>query len=91
VHITKLRIDGQFFLLEDDQDIAALKKEIVDAANGRARFIEFTSVGHGQVSVLMNPTFPARFEVQERTEEEMAEWERNPPSIDVDFDSYTHH
>jgi hypothetical protein len=38
--------------------------------------------------VLVTPAFGARFEIQERSEEEVAEWEDNPPAIDFDVYSY---
>lgn len=86
--ITKLRIDGQFFYLAEDQDTDALKRDIVAAVTTGPRFIEFTAIGHGEVSALMMPSLGARFEIQERTEEEIEEWAEHPPV--VDFDAYGH-
>lgn len=88
MEITKLRIDGQFFYLEADQDTDVLKREIIAAVTTGPRFIDFTAIGHGKVSVLMMAELGARFETQERTAEELAEWAENPPIID--FDAYGH-
>jgi len=88
MQIIKLRIDGQFFYLENGQDTDALKREIIAAVTTGAGFVDFIAIGHGQVSVLVTPSFGARFEVQERTEEQIAEWEENPPVID--FEAYGH-
>ena len=82
--ITKLRIDGQFFYLDDDQDTAALKREIVAAVTAGPRFIDFTAIGHGEVSVLMTAHIGARFEVLERSQDQIDEWNQNPPVVDYD-------
>jgi hypothetical protein len=86
--VIKLRIDGQFFYLENDQDTEAIKRDIIAAVTTGARFVDFTAIGHGKISVLATPAFGARFEIQERTEEQVAEWEENPPVID--FEAYGH-
>lgn len=80
--ITRLQIDGQVFYLDDAQDVDALEAEIVEAASARAAFVRFDTVGRGRVSVLVTPHLGVRFEVQERTEEEVAEWEAHPPVVD---------
>ncbi|MBD8703950.1 hypothetical protein SOM11_13475 [Frigoribacterium sp. CFBP9039] len=84
MRITRLRIDGQFFHLDEDQDTATLKREIIAAASAGPRFIDFTAIGHGEVSVLMTPQMGARFEVLERSQEEIDEWNHNPPVVDYD-------
>ena len=89
MRITKLRIDSQMFYLAPDEDVDGLKQRIRDTARGPADYVVFTPVGFGEVSVLMTPHTPVRFEEQERTEEEVAEWEQHPPRADVTFDSYT--
>ena len=81
--IIKLRIDGQQFYLDADTDLDELKERLLSAARGRARFIDFQPVGHGVVSVLMSPQTPVRFEVEERSEEQLAEWALNPPETDL--------
>ena len=83
--IIRLRIDGHLFYLDPEQDVDALKEQVLTAARGVAEFLVFTPIGHGEVSVLMAPTTPVRFEVQERTEEEVASWEENPPSADFEL------
>jgi hypothetical protein len=80
--ITKLRIDSQMFFLEPGQDVAALKRQILTAARGVADFVIFTTVGHGEVAVLMTPATPVRFEQQEHSDEQIAAWEENPPEAD---------
>lgn len=85
MRVTKLRIDGQFFYLDHEQNIPALKAEILESAIKGPRFIDFTAIGHGEVSVLMMPSLGARFEIQDRTEEELAEWDENPPIIDYEM------
>lgn len=82
VLINRVRIDSQFFYLEPAADVAGLKDQILDAARGVAQFVVFTPVGYGQVSVLMTPHTAVRFEEQQRTEEEVAGWEENPPATD---------
>jgi hypothetical protein len=84
--INKLRIDSQVFYLSPDEDIAALKQQILDAARGVADFVVFTPVGHGLVSVLVTPHTPVRFEEQERSEDELHEWENDPPRTDYTTD-----
>jgi hypothetical protein len=82
MQITRLRIDGQFFYLDATQDVAALQDQIAEAAATRAVFVHFDTVGHGRVSVLVTPHLGVRFETQEHTAEEVAEWEAHPPVID---------
>jgi hypothetical protein len=88
--INKLRIDSQMFYLEPDEDVEALKKQILETARGVADFIEFRPIGLGKVSVLMTPNTPVRFEEQEHTHDELQEWEQEPPRTDynLDFDAF---
>jgi hypothetical protein len=86
VKIDKLRIDGQMFILEPQNDVAALKTQIVDAVRDGARFIDFTTVGHRQVSVLVTAHIPVRFEIIEKSEEQYDQWEKHPPSYDDHLD-----
>jgi len=86
--IVKLRIDGQQFFLAEGSDAEALKQHILDAARGVAEFVDFQPVGHGVVSVLMTPQTPVRFEVEERSEEQLNEWASEPPTSDVGAYSY---
>lgn len=87
MNITKLRIDGQFFYLDTSADVPALKELILAAATDGPRFIDFTAIGHGEVSVLMTPHLGVRFEVVKRTQDQVDEWEKIPPV--VDFDVYS--
>ncbi|MDQ0744167.1 hypothetical protein QFZ62_001475 [Clavibacter sp. B3I6] len=80
--ITRLQIDSQTFYLDDAQDVDALQAEIVEAAARSASFVHFDTIGHGRVSVLVTQRLGVRFEIQDRTEEELAEWEAHPPVID---------
>jgi len=82
MNITKLQIDGQAFYLDEAQDVDVLQSQIVEAASTSAAFVHFGTIAHGRVSVLVTPHLGVRFEVQERTEEEVAEWEAHPPVID---------
>jgi hypothetical protein len=84
--ISKLRVDGQMFILEPGQDVAGLEEEILEAVRGGAGFVRFGTVGRGLVSVLVTPKIGVRFESLERTEQEIAEMELDPPPIDVDSD-----
>jgi hypothetical protein len=80
--INKVHVDGQTFILAADQNVAALKQEIVAAlGGGRSAFVDFATVGLGLISVLITPHLPIRFETIERTEEQMLEWEAYPPAV----------
>ncbi|WP_238439513.1 hypothetical protein [Microbacterium sp. JZ31] len=50
---TEIRINGESFLLAQGQDLAALKKQIVDAAHSLGDFVEFVVVGNRSVSALI--------------------------------------
>ncbi len=84
--ISKIRIDGQMFLLEPDQSVEELKERIVDSARKGAEFVQFEAVGYGRVSVLATANIPVRIEELERTEDQLAELEKDPPPIDVTGD-----
>jgi hypothetical protein len=45
-------------------------------------------VGRSVVSVLITPQVGVRFEVLERDEAQLAEWEQNPPHIDPRSEDY---
>jgi hypothetical protein len=81
--ITMLQIDSQKFYLDDTQDVDSLQEQIVEAASTSAAFVHFDTIGHGRVSVLVTQRLGVRFEIQERTEEELAEWEAHPPVVDA--------
>lgn len=90
MNIIQARIDGQRFFLSEDHDLTALKQQIVTAVREGADFVEFESIGRGSISVLITPTIPVRFETISRTDEQVDEWEHNPPPIDthLDMDEY---
>ena len=81
--VTKVRFDGQVFLLEPNQDVSAKMREIVAAARQGSDFVEFHTVGHGVISLLITPNLPIRFETIERTESELEKIEADPPPLDV--------
>ncbi|PPF79065.1 hypothetical protein C5B96_13560 [Subtercola sp. Z020] len=90
MQIIKARVDGQIFLLRAGTDIAALKSSIVAAVRHGADFVDFDTAGRGLISVLITPTIPVRFEIVERSQEQVDDWQENPPSIDglVDAETY---
>lgn len=83
-----MRIDGQQFFLAPDFDLDGLKSQLLDSARGVAEFVDFQPIGHGLVSVLMTPQTPVRLEVEERSEEQITEWEEHPPTSDLSSDFY---
>jgi hypothetical protein len=44
-----------------------------------ADFVIFTTVGHGEVAVLMTPATPVRFEQQEHSDEQIAAFVLSEP------------
>jgi len=80
--INKVRFDGQTFLLDPDQDLAETKQAIVAAAREGSDFVDFQVLGHGTISLLVTPNLPVRFEIIERSEEELERFEADPPSLD---------
>ncbi|GAA4682499.1 hypothetical protein [Frondihabitans cladoniiphilus] len=88
MQINKLRIDGHLLYLEPSQNVAQLKEQILASARGVAEFIDFSPVGFGQISVLMTPTTPVRFELEEHTDEQVAEWEKHPPFENYNLDDF---
>jgi hypothetical protein len=80
--VNKVRFDGQTFLLDPTQDVDATKKAIVAAVREGSAFVDFLTVGHGSISLLVTPSLPVRFEVIERTEEELERLETDPPPFD---------
>jgi hypothetical protein len=82
MQVSKVRFDGQTFLLDPGQDVDETKQAIVAAARDGSDFVDFRTVGHGTISVLVTPNMPVRFEIIERTEEELEAIEADPPPID---------
>lgn len=81
---TRLRIDGQVFLLSDTIDVDDLKRQMVSAVQAGPAFVNFDTHAHGTVSVLMTPLVPVRFESMEKTEEEVDDWVETTPTFDLD-------
>jgi hypothetical protein len=86
--VVKLRIDGQMFFLRAEVDLPELQKQILAAVTGPAAFVSFRPVGYDEVTVLVTPHVPIRFEVEEHAESEVEEWAERPPAIDVTFPSF---
>ena len=83
MRIIKVRFDNQTFLLDPEQDVEETKRAIVAAAREGSEFVDFRTVGHGTISLLVTPNLPVRFEVVERSEEELEAIEADPPPIDL--------
>lgn len=77
---TLLTIDGHRYELAADQDLDALKRQLVDAVTGAARFVDVALAGQGRatVSVLVTPRVQARFEQRQADELDVAD-------VDVDL------
>lgn len=84
--VTRLRIDSQVFYLPETEDVPDLKRRIETAAQNHAKFVEFMTIGHGRVSVLVTPVIGVRFEEKERTPDEVDQMELVPPTIDFGYD-----
>ncbi|MBT2485947.1 MULTISPECIES: hypothetical protein [unclassified Microbacterium] len=80
--VNKVRFDGQTFLLDAEQDVDKTKAAIVAAMREGSDFVEFRTVGHGTISLLVAPGVPVRFEVIERSAEELERHELEPPPLD---------
>ena len=89
--INQVHVDGQTFILASDENVPALKELILTSLRSTgSAFVDFRTVGRGLISVLITPSLPVRFEILDRTEQQMAKWESDPPvindehSIDID-------
>jgi hypothetical protein len=80
--VNKVRFDGQTFLLDPQQDLDETKQAIVTAAREGSDFVDFRTVGHGTISLLVTPNLPVRFEIIERTEAELEKLQADPPPLD---------
>lgn len=87
---TKLRIDGQVFLLTDTIDIPMLKQEILTAVQAGAAFVNFDTHASGIVSVLMTPQISVRFESMEVSEDDANDWVESFPTFDLEGYSLEH-
>jgi hypothetical protein len=88
MQISKVRFDGQTFLLDPAQDVGETKAAIVAAARHGSDFVDFRTIGHGTISLLVTPNLPVRFETIERTEQELKDLEADPPPLDRWLDTY---
>ena len=82
--VNKVRVDGQMFILDPGQDVRELQERIIEAVRQGAGFVEFQTVGRATITVLVMPGVPVRFEVIDRSEEQLTEWEARPPRIEPD-------
>ncbi len=80
--VNKVRFDGQTFLLDANQDVDETKQKIVAAMREGSDFVDFRTVGHGTISLLVAPGVPVRFEVVERSAEELERFEIDPLPLD---------
>lgn len=88
MHVTRVRFDGQTFLLDPAQDVAAAKEAVVMAARQGAGFVDFRTVGHGVISLLVTPSIPVRFETVERSPAQLKGLEDDPPPLERWADRY---
>lgn len=89
MRVNKVRFDGQTFLLDSGQDLDGTKEAIVAAMRDGAGFVDFRTVGHGTISLLVAPGVPVRFEVLDKSQEEIDRYQTDPPPLDspwMDFD-----
>lgn len=84
--VTRLRIDSQVFFLSETEDVPELKRRIETAAQNKAKFVEFMTIGHGRVSVLVTAVIGVRFEETEHSHAEVDQMELDPPTIDFVYD-----
>ena len=82
--VNKVRVDGQMFILDPDQNVQDLQDRIINAVRQGAGFVQFETIGRATIAVLVTPGVAVRFEVLERTEEQVNEWEARPPRIEPD-------
>jgi len=80
--VNKVRFDGQTFLLDPEQDVDETKRAIVAAVREGSDFVDFRTIGYGVISLLVTPTLPVRFEVIERSAEELEAFEEHPLPFD---------
>ncbi|WEO77969.1 hypothetical protein BJQ94_02710 [Cryobacterium sp. SO2] len=93
MRINKVHVDGQAFIIAEDENVPALKEQILASLKvGRSAFVDFESTGIGLVSVLITPNVRVRFEAFDRTEEQMRDSEPVATSQDIaDIDWFLEH
>lgn len=62
-----LRIDGQSFRIDPDQNTDALRADVLRASQ-RTEYVHFLALGGGQVSVLVGARTSASFEVHDHAQ-----------------------
>lgn len=70
--VAKIRIGGRMFILDQGQDLDALRRDIVAAAASGADFVHFETAGHISVSALVTPYLPVRISEFESNAEQSA-------------------
>ena len=58
------------------------------AAREGAAFVDFRTVGHGVISLLVTASIPVRFETVERSPAQLKRLEDDPPPLDRWSDRY---
>lgn len=88
VKVNKVRVDGQMFILDPDQDVEQLQREILDAIRAGGKFVNFNTVGRATISVLITAGIAVRFEVIDTPDGQLDQWEKRPPLIEPDEMEY---
>ena len=89
--VAKIRIGGRMFILDPDQDLDVLRRDIVAAAASGAGFVFFETAGHISVSALVTPHLPVRISEFESVADNSAESDRAAPIADEPpFDDGAH-
>jgi hypothetical protein len=70
--VAKIRIGGRMFILDPEQDLDGLRRDIVAAASSGADFVHFVTAGNVAVSALVTPYLPVRISEIETTPEQAA-------------------
>lgn len=86
--VNKVRVDGQMFILDPDQDVEQLQREILDAIRAGGKFVNFNTVGRATISVLITAGIAVRFEVIDTPDGQLDQWEKRPPLIEPDEMEY---
>ena len=86
--ITRVRVDGQSFVLVPGSNVKLLKAKIVEAARQGAGFVKFKTVGRSTISVMITPHVGVRFETAHEGDAQVEEWQEHPPAIDLDLGAY---
>jgi hypothetical protein len=87
---TEVHVSGQMFILSSNSVVEALKNEVVMAVRGGGSFVDFDTVGHGIMSMLITTMIPVRFQTIEGPQDQVDEGEERSLAIDslVEFDAF---